>query len=364
MRKEKKSFGFLECLMFAGIIVAAALLCVCHASCQLTSQGIQALGAEESPQIKGVSILNATSIEVDFSKAVSVQSASVTKLDAGQRASIDVAAENPIKARAAMSPDKRSAVYVFEEKPKLGQRYQLFSEIKDARGNTLTFALPFDGFNERLPRCVLVEVQPSPYKGKTGVNPESPYAIIRALQDGNLFGIDLYCAANKAEYPLPNVEVKSGDEITLHLKPTANEADCVDELGSDLSLAKTGRSSSKRRDLFFNAGTSSLHSKNDVLLLRDRNSNKTIDALSYFSLEANFETKWNLTEALERAVKDKAWEGNASAENSVLANDQNNKMSSTRPLVRKTSARADNGKISSKYDWEVAQSAYSASAKK
>ncbi len=62
MDKQKKSFGFPELsageivkyLMFAAIIVAAALLCICHASCQLTSQGIQALDAEESPQIKGV----------------------------------------------------------------------------------------------------------------------------------------------------------------------------------------------------------------------------------------------------------------------------------------------------------------------
>lgn len=364
MKKEKKSFGLPEYLMFAGIIVAAALLCICHASCQLTSQGIQALGAEESPQIKGVSILNATSIEVDFSKAVSVQSASVSKLDAGQRASIDSAAQNPINARAAMSSGNRVAVYIFDEKPRLGQRYQLFSEIKDERGNTLTFALPFDGYNERLPQCALIEVQPSSYKGKTGVNPESPYAVIKALQDGNLFGIDLYCAANKAEYPLPNVEVKAGDEITMHLKPTANESDCVDELGSDLSLAKTGRSSAKRRDLFFNIGTSSLHSKNDVLLLRDRNSNKTIDALSYFSLEANNETKWNLQEAAERAARDNAWEGSASAESAVLANDSKNKMSATRPLVRKTIPQAQSGKASSKHDWEVAQNVYSASAKK
>lgn len=370
MDKQKKSFGFPELsageivkyLMFAAIVVAAALLCICHASCQLTSQGIQALDAEESPQIKGVSILNATSIEVDFSKAVRVQSASVTKLDAGQRASIDAAAQNPIKANAVMSGDSLTAIYVFEETPILGQRYQLFSEIKDSRGNSLTFALPFDGFNERLPKCALIEVQPSSYKGKTGVNPESPYVTIKALQDGNLFGLDLYCAANKVEYPLPNVEVKAGDEITLHLKPTANEADCVDELGIDLALANTGRSSAKRRDLFFNVGTSSLHAKNDALLLRDRNSNKTVDALAYFTIEDNA-TKWNLSEAMERAARDKAWEGGASAEGAFLANDPKNKMSSTRPLVRKSVPKSADKAPSSKYDWSVSQNVYSASGK-
>lgn len=363
--EKRKNFGrpeitagdIVKYLMLAGIVVAAALLCICHASCQLTSQGIQALDAEESPQITGVSIVNASSIEVSFSKTVSVQNAVVSRLADGERASIDMAAQSPIKAKAVMSGDGKAAVYVFEKAADLGERYQLFSEIKDARGNSLTFALPFDGFNERLPRCVFVEVQPASYNGKKGVQPESPYVTIRALEDGNLFGMEMSSAANKKSWQLPKVEVKAGDEITLHLKPTKFPADCASELGNDLGLAKTGRSTSKRRDLFFDLDSKSIHSKNDVLFLVDRNAGKTIDALGYFTVEEHNETKWNLSQELLKAVEAGAWQGNASAESCFLMNDGKNKSSSTKPLVRKAVPTKEEKRPSSKYDWAV-QSVY------
>ena len=343
-------------LMFTGIVVAGALLCICHSSCQLTSQGIQALGAEESPQIKGVSILSASSIEVDFSKPVKVQSASVSRLGSGERASIDMAAQNPIAAKAAMSAGGTVAVYVFEKEAELGERYQLFSEIKDARGNSLTFAVPFDGYNERLPYCVLSEVQPKASSSKKEGD-ESPYVIIRALEDGNLFGMDLVCSKKQKTYQLPKVEVKAGDEIVLHLRNTKNLEACKSELGSDLSLAKTRRSSSARRDLFFDLGVP-LDDKNDALYLRERNSNKAIDALSYFSLTDNA-TSWNLREAVQKAIRDGAWQGSDSAESALLINDPKNKCSPTVPLVRTSFPTAKERRPSSKYDWIVSpQSVY------
>ena len=339
-------------LMFAGIVVAGALLCICHSSCQLTAQGIQALGAEEGPQITGVSILNASSVEVDFSKPVKAQSASVSRLGKGERASIDMAVQDPIAAKAVMSGDGRVAVYVFEQETELGERYQLFSEIKDARGNSLTFALPFDGYNERLPYCVLSEVQPKASSSKKEGD-ESPYVIIRALEDGNLFGIDLVCAKKQKTYPLPKVEVKAGEEIILHLRNTKDLEACKSELGSDLSLAKTRRSSSAKRDLFFDQGVP-LDDMNDALYLRDRNSNKAIDALSYFSVKDNA-TSWNLPDAVQKAVNDGAWQGSPSAESALLANDPKNKYSPTQPFVRTSFPAAKERRPSSKYDWTVAQ---------
>ncbi len=339
-------------LMLAGIVVAGALLCICHASCQLTSQGIQALDAEEGPQITGACVLSASSIEVDFSKEVSVQSASVSRLSAGERASIDMAAENPIAARAAMSRDGRVAVYVFEKGTELGERYQLLCEIKDARGNSLTFALPFDGFNERLPKCALVEVQPKKRESsKTTV--ESSYVTIKALEDGNLFGLDLHCAKKDKTFVLPKVEVKAGEEITLHLSKAANEDDCVDELGENVALAKTWRSSNARRDLFFDLGTSiPINESDDAIFLRDRNANKVVDALTYFKTGTGKDLgkiSWNYSEAMQKAVSDKAWEADASLESAMPADGY----TPSKPLVRTKIPSAQNPRPSSKYDWEV-----------
>ena len=349
-RPESSAGQIVKRLMLAGIVVAGALLCICHASCQLTSQGIQALGAEESPQITGVSILNASSVEVDFSKPVSVQSASVSRLGAEERASIDMAAQNAIAAKATMAEGGKIAVYVFERAAELGERYQLFSEIKDARGNSLTFALPFDGYNERLPYCVLSEVQPKASSSKKEGD-EAPYVIIRALEDGNLFGLDLVCAKKQRTYPLPKVEVKAGEEIILHLRNTKDLDACKSELGSDLSLAKTRRSSSAKRDLFFDQGVP-LDDMNDVIFLRERNSNKAVDALSYFSVKDNA-TTWNLQEAAQKAVNDGAWLGPPSAESAVLANDPQNKYSPTVPLVRINFPATKERRPSGKGDWAV-----------
>ena len=343
-------------VILAAVIAAGAALCVCHASCQLTSQGIQALNAEESPQITGVSILNASSIEVGFTKPVTVQRASVSRLEAGERAALDMTAQNPILARAVMSQGGTVAVYIFEREAELGERYQLFSEIKDARGNSLTFALPFDGFNERLPYCVLAEVQPKGSSSKSEGD-ESPYVIIRALEDGNLFGLELFCAKKQRTYALPKVEVKAGEEVTLHLRNTKDIDACKSELGSDLALAKTRRSSNSKRDIFFEQGVP-LDEANDVILLRQRNSNKAVDALSYFTTKDNA-TDWNLPESAQKAVKDGAWQGPGSVESAFLANDGKNKYTTSQPMVRSVFPSAKDRRPSSKYDWTIsAQKVY------
>ena len=356
MKKQKNSFGrrdagaaeIVKYLLLSLVIVAGASLCVCHASCQLSSQGIQALGAEESPEIQGVSVVNASSLEVTFSKPVSVTSASVSKLELGERASLDATAKNPVKARAVMSSDKKNAVYVFEKKSELGVRYQLFSEVKDSRGNSLTFAIPFDGFNERLPRCVFTEVQPKARSSKDGA--ESPYVIIRALEEGNLSGMDLRCVKKDKTYSLPKIEVSKGEEIILHLRMTKDEKACQSELGNDLALASSGRSSPVKRDLFFDLGVP-LDEKNDLLLLRDRNANKTIEALTYFTPEKDMSVKWNFSEALQKAISDKAWEGNAGAASAVSFEGGG----TTKPLVRTDIPSPEERRPSSKYDWTVSK---------
>lgn len=334
----------LKYFLLAAAIVAAALLCVCHSSCQLTSQGIQALGAEESPKIVGVSVLNSRSIKVDFSKEVSSDGGLVSKLQDGQKASLDLIAQNPIKAQASSFDGGKSLLYVLEQGAQLGQRYQLFSQISDARGNSLTFAIPFDGFNERIPVCKMVEVQPENKTAKDS-SAESPYVIIQALQDGNLFGIDLYCAQNKAVYQLPAAEVKAGQKIALHLKPTAFPEVCVSELEENLGLAKSGRSSDSWRDIFFDLDAKGISASNDAIFLRDRNSAKIMDALTYYTVKSG-KTSWNLSQEIQKAIDKNVWQGPASIDGAIQKT-----TSKVKPLVR-TKAPQEQGASSNK-DWKV-----------
>ncbi len=333
-------------LALAAAIVGGVLFCVCHSSCQLTSQGIQALGAEESPKILGVSVLSAKTVKIDFSKKVSAESGLVSELGQGQKASLDMIMDKPIKAQVLECGDGKSLLYVFEKEAELGKRWQLFSEIKDDKGNTLTFALPFDGFNPRVPLCLMIEVQAN--NGSSSTPPESPYVIIQALEDGNLFGVDLYSAQNKCAFSLPNVEVKAGEKIALHLKTASDKSLCVDELENDLALAKTRRSSENWRDLFFDTGKC-IGGTNDAIFLRNRNSGKIMDALSYYTIKSG-KTSWNLSQELQKAVDQNAWNGPASVQGSVEKTS-----SATKPLVRKKIQSPQEIIISGKNDWKLSE---------
>lgn len=336
----------LKLFLLAAAIVAGVLLCVCHSSCQLTSQGIQALGAEECPKIVSASVLNSKSIKIDFSKEVNGQTGLVSKLQEGQKASLDVISENPIQAAATSCGGGKSLLYIFDQSARLGERYQLFGQISDKRGNTLTFAISFDGFNERLPLCKMVEVQPESRSAKDQ-SAESPYVIIQALQAGNLFGIDLYCAQNKAVYQLPPVEAKAGDKIVLHLKPTAFPDACASELENDLSLAKSGRASAAWRDLYFDIGPKNISATNDALILRDRNTGKIMDALTYCTVKSG-KTTWNLAAEIQKAIDKGAWSGLASADGAVEKS-----TSRVKPLVRSGQVKAEGP--SSKSDWKISE---------
>lgn len=340
----------LKYLLLAAAIVAGVLVCAFHSSCQLTSQGIQALGAEESPNLLAATVLDSKTIRVDFSKEVAAQTGLVSVLGQGQAASLDAIGQNSIKAEAMPCQDAKSILYVFEKSADLGVRYQLFGQIKDARGNSLTFAIPFDGYNDRIPLCALVEVQP---ENKTSsadkaALAESPYIIIQALQDGNLFGVELHCAQNNLVYPLPAVEARAGEKIVLHLKPTAYPDFCQNELGSNLALAKSARSSPSWRDLFFDIGSKCISATNDAIFLRDRNTGRIMDALTFYTVKSG-KTTWNLAEAVKEAVDKKAWLGPASVEGAVQKGS-----SKVKPLVRTSLPKANGRSPASKDDWKIA----------
>ncbi len=339
----------LKYFLLAAAIVAGALFCVCHSSCQLTSQGIQALGAEESPQIAAVTVLGAKTIMVDFTKEVSAKSGLVSKLGQDQKASLDLLAENSIKAAATSCGKGKSILYVFDQEALIGERYQLFSQISDARGNSLTFAIPFDGYNERLPSCKMIEVQPETRSATKSSAAESPYVIIEALQDGNLFGVELYCAQNKAVYQIPAVEAKAGEKIALHLKPVSDASLCQSELGGDLKLAKTARASAAWRDLYFDIGPKGMSATNDAIFLRDRNTGKLMDALTFYTVKSG-KTSWNLGDEIQKAIDKKIWRGPASIEGAVQKS-----TSKVKPLVRTASFTASDGGIPSKDDWKVSE---------
>ncbi len=360
-RKIYEGYSFsagdmLKYFLSALAIVGGVLLCIYHSSCQMTGRGISILDEEEPPEIRGVEVTSDTSIRLEFSKAVTVESASVSSLEDGSEASLEAAANNPVPAYADITDGGNTVIFRFRQATKTGGRYQLFSEIKDARGDTLTFALPFYGYNGSIPACAITEVQPKKAGAlkSRNLHPESPYIVLKTLEDGNLSGLELYCAQNERHYALPAVDVKGGETLVLHLDHTENEEDCVSETGSDLGLAKTGRSSSVTRDLFFATEGTCLGGTNEVIFLLDRNTNKVKDALTYFKASESGKDKgrvtWNFSSLIQRAIDDGAWSGEASAEYAVNLKG----LGVRKPLLRKT-IPAREQRTASKVDWIIAE---------
>ena len=312
MKKKSISdaFEITHCMLLIAALVGFVSLCVCQAGCQITTEGIKIHETEENLEIQSIAVLSEKSLEVQFNKEVRVKKANVSKLDSSEKASIDALAENATSANGILSEDAKTVVYEFSESTEIGERYQLFSEIEDSRGNSLTFAIPFEGYNDRVPILIITELQgASGDKTTKGVKTKRcEYIVLRALTAGNLAGIELYSARYKglSDYHFPAIEVKAGEHIMIHLR-TYEGQDFTEELADDLSLDKNNDESwDTIRDLYYDNGEKCVSEKYDIILLRNKATAKIMDALLY-TLENQKESYSKLSAAESLAIDEGKW---------------------------------------------------------
>lgn len=306
MRKRVVSDALPSCLLLCVALVGFVLLCVCQTGCQVSSEGMKVLEAEESPEIQNVAVLDENSLEVQFNKEVSVKDAKVSKLDSSEESSLDALDENAVGVNGILSEDAKTVTYEFQESTEVGERYQLFSEIEDSRGNSLTFSIPFEGYNNRVPIMIITELQgASGDKTSSGVKTKRcEYIVLRALTAGNLAGVELYSARYKtlSEYRFPAIEVKAGEHIMIHLR-TYEGQDHTEELGDDLSLDKNNNESwNTIRDLYYENSAPCASKEYDIVILRNKATAKIMDAILY-TVESKKENYSKLSEA-EKLVTD------------------------------------------------------------
>ncbi len=170
----------------------------------------------------------------------------------------------------------------FPEKTQIQLQYIVSGIIKDTIGNTLSFSLGFSGYNARVPHVIFSEVSTEYSK------PRTEFIEFFVLEDGNLAGMVLQSATDgyEKDYVFPFVEVKRGDYVVLHMRTV--EEGAVNELGDDITLSQTKQSSLEGRDLWI-SGTDTRLSKNDVLILRERESGAILDAIAYTD---GIKTQW------------------------------------------------------------------------
>jgi len=181
----------------------------------------------------------------------------------------------------------------------IGVQAALAATVTDARGNSLSFSLPFTGYNDRVASLLINEVRTDYSK------PKVEYIEFLVLKGGNLGGIEISNAMNTVRpvWEFPAVEVAAGDFVLYHLRSV--EEGLVNETGSmDASAGIDARAGA--RD-FWDTLTSAPLKKTNVVLVRERKGGRIMDAL--LSAETD-KTAWpngTVLAAAEEAVAAGAW---------------------------------------------------------
>ena len=265
---------FYRYLLFTFFCVCVTFTAIFHSSCQITSGGIKFIGEDySSPEIKSVTVISSDEVKICFSKKVSVTNSCVSPLGSGE-----VPFLNPLDSSINVEPvyedSSFSVIYKMAQESELGKKYQLYSEVKDETGNSLSFSIPFNGYNSRMPVCVLSEIRDAYQKDK-----KTEFVEIFTLTAGNLYGLELYCAKDKDSYVFPDIEVNAGEYITVHLRKLNEQ--CVDELGADLAFSNGIEHSDSGRDLYVGDTKSWLGASCDIVILRNSNNNVILDCVPY-----------------------------------------------------------------------------------
>ena len=279
------------------ILVLVTLFCVAPISCKLTEEGIRFVGGDYvAPSIETVEVIDERTVQMNFSEGIKISSVVVSKMveeisdsmehsgteslspaiaaAGGEFGTVDVATS--------VSEDGTAVTFSMKEDCEIGQAYEIYGVVEDKTGNTLSFCVPFTGYNSRLPNVVITELL---VKYGTGtIKKETVYRCefveLLALTDGNLAGLEIVSGSDgeKKKYQIPPVEVKAGEVVVVHLRSVGEG--CITE--TENLNESTGQHSAKNcRDIWSSNEGSCLNDKSDVVILRNGPDGAIMDAFMY-----------------------------------------------------------------------------------
>ena len=298
MKKKLKEIGVILCQTL--ILSSITLFSVSPIGCKVTTEGIKILEGDYSPPLlQRFAVLNECSLEMVFSENVSLSGCVVSPVldgisdsdehSEGATLSVALAAAAGLEGSIPVSTvniEKNVIILNLEHNTEIGKKYELYGVVKDEYGNSLTFCIPFTGFNERQAKIIMTEVQSESVSSQR--SQEKAEGIYRnefveflSLSDGNLAGLEL-CSAYDGEekkYCFPAIEVKAGEVFVVHLRNRGNG--CISELSENLSVATSSYARSEIRDLWTDQTATALGNKTDIIIVRDSASEKIVDAIMY-----------------------------------------------------------------------------------
>lgn len=311
-----------------GIAVVVAFVSFCS-SCMMESELVSVWGGDiVVPKLVEVRTLTSREVEARFTVPVTVVSARV-QIGTESGAGIGTGWES--------AEEGLTARFLLEEGLGIGVTAILSVVVEDDGGNSLSFAAPFSGFNERPAGLRINEIRTEYDK------PKVEYIEFIVTGAGNLAGLEIQNAIN-ADFPyweFPAAEVAKGDYVVWHLRSL--EEGLVNETGE--TDASAGCDANPEARDFWDTQTKAPLKKNNVILLRERKGGKILDALLY--IEAGKDT-WPsdaLSLAAGEAVAAGAWGPTALVTDAVVSTGT----SPTRTIGR--NERSDDSNRAS--DWAI-----------
>lgn len=302
-----------EALLIAGITIAAVI----PVSCKITEQGIKLVGGDYAPPVlNNFLVENENTVSLTFSEKVEItgyvvaiatddlfgseeHSSTIDLSPALERVS---GVYGSVPCQLVYNEEEAQVQFLLEQQMEIGQLYQLYAQVRDSVGNTLTLALPFTGFNSRVPQLMITEIQTeSVSQNKNEKNNgtyRNEFVELLVLKSGNLAGLEL-CSGYDGEtkkYVFPAIEVTAGEIFIVHMRNRGNG--CISEEGEDLTLATASYTSPQIRDLWTDIESTTLGNKTDIIIVRNRSDNRVIDAAMFRASSVEAWTKTMLDYSL------------------------------------------------------------------
>ncbi len=297
--KPQNEGGILILLLQTLALTFITILCVLPFSCKVTEEGIIFVGGDYvSPVLEDVCVIDERTVNISFSEKIKLRSFTVSEqikeISDSSEHSDTIELSPALKAAAGgygkvdsdflISEDGCTISFSATDRYEVGKAYEIFGTVEDRAGNTLTYCVPFCGFNSRIPRLVMTEIQPK-YKKVNDNSFRCEYVELLALTAGNLSGVELFSGADgeAKKFLLPPAEVEAGDLILIHLRSAGSG--CTTE--TDNLNASTATYSGKNiRDIWSDNTKSRIGDSSDVIIIRDSVKGTILDALMYAPQDA------------------------------------------------------------------------------
>ena len=294
---ENVLFTMVQVMVITGI----TLFALSPFSCKISEEGIKVIGGDYVPPVlDSFTVINESTLQLCFSEKVNLTQGIVSKvsdkaydsLEHSETEDLSAAlaaangAEGSISSSFEYSEDGKTVTIALEKETEIGESYEFYGCVKDLTGNTLTFAVPFTGFNSRIPKIVMTEIQTVSVSSQSTKEKEAgiyknEFIEFLALTDGNLCGLEV-CSGYDGEskkYEFPKIEVKKGEVFTVHMRNRGNG--CISEEEEDLTQAFSSYTSDSVRDLWTDITETTLGNKTDVIIVRNQANGSIVDAVMY-----------------------------------------------------------------------------------